>query len=219
VGRRTPELGLVVEPGREQLVALLEQEGRIRDQEVRIRRRDGALRDILVSGEVIEVGGEPCLLAMFYDITERKHLEREVLEVSDREQRRIGHDLHDDLGQRLTGIAFLAKVLLQNLEEKRDENAEQARRITQLLNETLAYARDLSRLLSPVEVYPEGLRDASVLLAQNTRKLFGLACPLEAEGDLSVDDNGVATHLYRIAQEAVTNAARHARARAIHIRL
>jgi PAS domain S-box-containing protein len=220
VGRTVADLDLFVVPrGRKQIIKVLLQEGGYRNLELQVRDKSGQVRDLLASGEVIDFGGERCVLTMSYDITERKRLEREVLEISAREQRRIGQDLHDELGQKLTGIAFLSKVLQDELVKEASPQAASMQQITEFIGETLAYTRDLARMLSPVEMLADGLVDALSRLAEQTQRVFGVTCRLGARHPLIVEDNQTATHLYRIAQEAVNNAVKHARAREICIDL
>jgi PAS domain S-box-containing protein len=160
------------------------------------------------------------------DITERKRLEEEVLQISERERRRIGQDLHDGLGQHLTGIAFLSKSLQQRLGAKSvasqpptaDESAE-AGQIAELVQQAVGQTRALARGLHPVEPSSNGLMAALTELAVRTEAFFHLECAFEYERPVLLPDNVMATHLYRIAQEAVTNAVKHARAKAIRIRL
>ncbi len=155
----------------------------------------------------------------FRDVTERRRLEREVIEAAELERRRIGQDLHDELGQQLTGAAFLAQVLAQKLAAQSLPEAEDADHLTALINEVLAETRDLSRLLSPVDVQGEGLADALQELTEQTERVFEVPCPLLTEGDVRVADNVVATHLFRIAQEAVNNALKHANPSEVTVRL
>jgi signal transduction histidine kinase len=153
------------------------------------------------------------------DITARKRLERQLLEISDREQRRIGQDLHDDLCQQLTGIEFMSQSLEQNLAAKFAPEAAAAAEITKLVRGAISDTRDLARGLSPVMLEADGLMPALQQLADNTDKLFNVPCQLCSDASVRVADNAVAIHLYRIAQEAVSNAIKHGRARQICIRL
>ncbi|MGO8697635.1 MAG: response regulator [Limisphaerales bacterium] len=158
-------------------------------------------------------------LSMLRDVTERRNLEREIQEISEREQRRLGQDLHDGLGQSLTGIAFLAKVLQQKLSAKGMEESEAAGNIAALINEALAETRRLSRGLCPVILDGNDIEAALEQLAENVRSMFGVACELDCEGEIKIADNTVAMHLYRIAQEAATNAIKHGQAKSIILSL
>jgi signal transduction histidine kinase len=151
-------------------------------------------------------------LSILRDVTERRALEREIQEISEREQRRLGQDLHDGLGQSMTGIAFLAKVLQQKLQAKGIQEAEAAGNIASLLNEALAQTRRLSRGLCPVVLDSNDIEAALEQLAESLRTIFAVSCELRCEPDIKLADNAVAVHLYRIAQEAATNAIKHGQA-------
>ena len=151
------------------------------------------------------------------DISERKRLEKTVLEISEREQRRIGQDLHDGLGQHLTGIAFMTKVQEQRLAERKIPEAADAARIVQLVNDAIQKARELSRGLLPVVSDAQGLMSALRLFASEVSDLFPVSCRFHCEEAVLIHDDSTATHLYRIAQEAVNNAIKHGRAKNILI--
>jgi PAS domain S-box-containing protein len=153
------------------------------------------------------------------DITERKRLEEEIQEISEQEKRRIGQDLHDGLGQHLTGIAFMAKALQQRLSTKRLPEASDAANITALVNDTITQTRDLARGLCPVEVERNGLHAALQQLSGSVEKMFGVSCSFNGDQPVLLDDNAAAVHLYRIAQEAINNAIKHGSAKSIEIQL
>jgi PAS domain S-box-containing protein len=153
------------------------------------------------------------------DITARKHLERQLLEISDREQRRIGQDLHDDLCQQLAGIEFMSQSLGQNLTMRSAPEAAAAMEITKLIRGAISHTRDLARGLSPVMLEAEGLMPALEQLADNTEKLFNVSCQLCHDSGVLIEHHSMAIHLYRIAQEAVSNAIKHGRASEIIIKL
>ena len=153
------------------------------------------------------------------DITELKRLEKEVLEASETEQRRIGQDLHDGLGQELTGLSFLTQNLRRRLADGGRAEAADADRIAGLIARTIDQTRELARGLSPVEWGSDGLAAALRNLARTVRATYGVPCTAECDSAARVEDHVAAVHLYRIAQEALTNAARHAGASAIRLRL
>ncbi len=153
------------------------------------------------------------------DITESKRLEKAILEISAREQQRIGQDLHDGLGQHLTGIAFMSKVLEQKLADQSPREAADAAKIVKLVNEAIHKARELSRGLLPVVSDEGGLMSALEQLAAEVEDLFGISCRFECDQPVLIHDNDAAMHLYHIAQEAVNNAIKHGRARHIVISL
>jgi signal transduction histidine kinase len=150
---------------------------------------------------------------------ERKQLEAEVLQISDREQQRIARDLHDGLGQLLSGTVHLANVLQLELAEQALPEAAEALRILELLNLAVSETRTLARGLYPVRPEANGLVAALQELAARTQELFKVGCRLRCGKPVLVADKAVATHLYRIAQEAVANAIKHGHPSQIQITL
>ena len=149
---------------------------------------------------------------------ERRVLEEELLNASSREQQRIGQDLHDSLCQQLAGIEFQNSVLVQQL-CKRPEAQAEAARIGELIRNATKQARALARGLSPVEIEPNGLMAALNNLAINATHLFRVRCSFECPQPVLLENRISATHLYRIAQEAIGNAVKHGQAQAIVISL
>ncbi|MDB6130487.1 MAG: hypothetical protein JWM04_1594, partial [Verrucomicrobiales bacterium] len=158
-------------------------------------------------------------LCILRDITERRNLEREIQEISEREQRRLGQDLHDGLGQTLTGIGFLTKVLQQKLATKELEEANDASNLVKLMSEALLQTRELARGLCPVVLEMNDLHAALQQLSVNLEKIFGVSATVEFDSGIKIKDNNVAIHLYRIAQEATTNAIKHGKAAKVNISL
>jgi len=153
------------------------------------------------------------------DVTESKRLERTLLEISGREQRRIGQDLHDGLGQHLTGVAFMSKVLEQKLREKELPEAAEAAKIVALVNQAIDKTRELSHGLLPVLSDARGLMSALERLALQVEDLFQVSCVFECAQPVLIRESDIATQLYHIAQEAVNNALKHGHSRHIVIRL
>jgi signal transduction histidine kinase len=153
------------------------------------------------------------------EMLERSRLEKELLEIAEGERRRIGHDLHDSLGQHLTATALAGKVLAKKLADKSAADSAAADRLVGLMEEAIELTRKLARSLHPIELQANGLADALQHLAANLSKAFNVACRFEHSGALTVAATGAQTHLYRIAQEAASNAIRHGRARNIVISL
>jgi signal transduction histidine kinase len=143
------------------------------------------------------------------DITERKRLEREILEISNREQRRIGHDLHDGVCQQLAGIAFLTSTLAEELAEEGVSQSPQAEKISGMINEAIDQTRGVARGLFPVRLEEKGLVAALEELAANATEVFKIHCRFVAEGPPVLVENEIALHLYYIALEALANAAKH----------
>lgn len=191
------------------------------ESEHRVRRVDGSLgwtfsRAVPMldpKGRIIEWFG--CAS----DITERKRLEQQLLEVGEREQRRIGHDLHDGLCQELNGICYLAKLLEREMERELPGRAGEAERLGKLLAHALQVTRKVARGLQPVPPVPEGLMLTLRELADRTRDLYGVECRFECRKPVLVRQHSTATHLYRMAQEAVSNALKHGHPTRIRVRL
>jgi PAS domain S-box-containing protein len=154
-----------------------------------------------------------------FDITERKSLEEAILEISATEQRRIAQDLHDGLGQHLTGIAFMSKVLEEKLSDKLLPEAGEAAKIVRMVNDAIENTRQLARGLHPVAAEPLGLMSALKKWASEVEELFHMRCTFQCARPLPIGDPNLATHLYRIAQEAVHNAIRHGKAKNIVVGL
>jgi PAS domain S-box-containing protein len=183
--------------------------------------RDGTQRVIAWSTTFLPGAGDAAsyIIASGIDITERKHMEKTILDISAREQRRIGQDLHDGLGQHLTGIAFMTKVQEQKLMEKGLAEAGDATKIVSLVNEAINKTRELARGLLPVLSDAHGLMSALQRWAGEVEDLFGVSCRFQCLTPVLIHDDAVATHLYYIAREAVNNAIKHGRPRYIVIRL
>ena len=192
-----------------------------KDYEMSWVTRDGSRRLIAWSGTILPAENESpaYIIATGIDITERKRLEKAILEISAAEQRRIGQDLHDGLGQHLTGIAFMSKVQEQKLADKGLAEATEAARIVGLVNEAIHKTRQLAHGLLPVASDAHGLMSALKRWAAEVEDLFHISCRLRVNSPVLIYDANVSTHLYRIAQEAVNNAIRHGQAKNIEISL
>jgi len=165
------------------------------------------------------ISGEDEMLAMVRDITERKRLEKEVLEISAREQHRMGQDLHDGVGQLLTGVAFMSRALQQKLANKCRAEAKMAGNIVNLLVQALAQTRNLAKGLFPVDLETHGLAAGLRELSSNVEELFGISCVFLCAEPFRIPDRDKARHLYRIAQESINNAIKHGEAHQVLISL
>ena len=182
--------------------------------------RDG--REITVSESITllpsrTTNGSEAYAFIVRDITEQKRLEKEVLDIAEREQSRFGHDLHDGLGQHLTGVQFMAQVLKQRLESQKREEAGEAGEIARLIRQAITQARDLARGLSPVVLQSKSLQDALRDLAAGVTRRGQAECIAELDDDIAITNSEGAIQLYRIAQEAVNNAGKHGQATNITI--
>ena len=189
-------------------------------REVRGRRKNGLDFPMDLAVSAATVGQRRIFTGLVRDITERKRLEREILEISDHEQRRIGSDLHDDLCQRLAGIRFSCDALKSSLGKASDKNIlERVEKIASGVSEAIDRTRMLARGLSPVALESNGLISALQELTDGVRQLFGMNCTFKSKGKVAVGDGLVATHLYRITQEAMNNALKHGRPSRLRVSL
>jgi PAS domain S-box-containing protein len=193
----------------------------VQDFEIAWESRTGGRR--LISWSLTALRGpkgEPrYFIAAGTDVTVRKRLETAVMEVSGREQRRIGQDLHDGLGQLLTGIAFMSKVQEQRLADNGAAEAAEASKIVRLVNEAIHKARELSRGLMPGLAEPNGLMCSLEQLAREIEEVFGVCCRFSPGVPVLIHDAAISSHVYHIAQEAVSNAIKHGKATHIDIDL
>ena len=226
IGRKlgdVPVLGERIDDG-ESLDAQLLRSGRAQtDRERAVVAKNGSVRWWLTSKIPLRdptSGAVMGLVCTARDVSARKELEQEILEISNREQRRLGSDLHDGLGQELTGLSLLLKSLEVQITRETPHYLPQLTKITELLAHTIQSTRSLARGLAPVNLERGGLPEALRHLATRCTDMYGLDCDfIDRALKLPELDEGSATHLYRIAQEATTNAARYARAKSIRIEL
>jgi signal transduction histidine kinase len=166
------------------------------------------------TAELAEVNAQ-----LLNQIRERQQLEALVLNISEREQQRIGQDLHDGLCQQLTGIKFKSSLLQQKLAERGSAEARDAREIESLLSEAIEQARNQALGLHPIRLEAEGLKTALHELVASITDVFGIECVCTFPDSMSIRDHAVAIHFYRIAQEAISNAIKHGKAKKIQLQL
>ena len=190
-------------------------------QQDRARRLDGQEIDIEFMASALTEGGRRLLHVILQDVSERRALEREVIEISTAEQARIGREIHDGICQQLLATDLMVVGLLRRLERGgADEQVLQAlRQVTTQIEQSLAQARALANGSAPVHIDAESLQASLRAMAQSLSASHGVPCTLDFAGDASGLDQVTATHLYRIAQEALTNAVKHAHAARIELSL
>jgi signal transduction histidine kinase len=157
--------------------------------------------------------------ALQREVAERQRLDREISRVADRERHRLGQDLHDSLGQHLTGTALAAQVLKEKLALRSAPETAEAEKLVRYVEQGIDVTRNLARGFFSPELDADGLIVALQGLAENMTERFGINCVFEGEESLRIHDAAIATQLYRIAQEAVMNSIKHAAAQRIAIRL
>jgi PAS domain S-box-containing protein len=233
IGRTSPELGLWADPAhRRRLIAAVRRDGMVRDYEFAGQLRDGRVQTTSISAEVIQVGGEACLLAVATDITERKDAEEKarrsraelralaarLLLVREEERTRIAREIHDELGQALTGLK-LDLAWLQPRIDDRGELSEWVRSIVQRVDSTMDSVRRIATDLRPSILDHLGLVAAIEWQAQEFERRTGVTASVRTNApDVAVDEVR-ATAVFRMLQETLTNVARHARASRVDIEL
>lgn len=189
--------------------------------EHRVRHKDGNYRWILSRALLVrDPAGKPRRVTGAHtDITERKQLEKEIIRISDREQWRIGQELHDGLGQQLTAIELMCQSLKGDLAELLPDSAEQVARMSIYLREAISQTRALAHGLTPFMLDAGGLQSALEKLTERTSSLGRLKCQFICPSPVLLKDREAAGHFFRIAQEAVNNALKHAGATEILLQL
>jgi signal transduction histidine kinase len=153
------------------------------------------------------------------DAVARRELEQEVLRIGEQERQRIARDLHDDLGQQLTGVAILARALATRLSSRGMPEASEARELGDLVQGAISQSIALARGLDPMTEFGVDLPAALEALAQDGERRFRIRCGFRQRGDLPALDGTAAAHLYRVAQEAITNAVKHGPAGSVAVEL
>jgi len=157
--------------------------------------------------------------ALQHEMAERRRLDQEIAQVADRERRRLGHDLHDKLGQHLTGTALTAQVLKEKLAARSSPEVDEAEKLVRYVEEGIDLTRNLARGFFSPELDSEALIVALQRLAEKVNERFMINCVVDVDKSVRVGDSAIANQLYRIAQEAVTNSIKHGAAKRIEIRL
>ena len=225
LGKQLWEIGLFRDAGKSKAAFQeLQKTGYIRYENLPLETKEGRRIDVEFVSNAYQADGTRVIQCNIRDITMRKHAEMEkaVLESSEREQRRIGQELHDGLCQQLTGVALLGKALAQKLAAGGPVDAADATEMTELITQAIDQTRALARGLSPVEVEAAGLVPALRKFAAVTERSYGIVCVFAHDDSLQFQHPqafSLSTHLYRIVQEAVNNAIQHGKARRVLIGL
>ena len=163
--------------------------------------------------------GKKIYTGIIRDLTRRRELERQILEIAIEERRRIGRELHDGLGQMLTGIRMLSENLARKLNANGLPGAEEVKEISDMVKEADEYSNMLARGMSHIDLENKGLCDALRVLCSRVEKQSGVTCRFTESGETGVGNHTIALHLYRIAQEAINNAIKHGNPSQITVRL
>jgi PAS domain S-box-containing protein len=183
-------------------------------------RKDGSTFPLTLSVSEFHIGPRRMFTGIIHDISNRRRLEQEILEASANEQRRIGHELHDGICQQILGASFGMEVLAQRLEAGRaTKEVASVRKLMDLLNDTLTQARALSHGLNPIDLRAGGLAKALADLAARVSDTFRIECRFHEDGQVELADSATSTHLFRIAQESISNAIKHGKPKRIEVRL
>lgn len=187
--------------------------------EARLRHRDGTYRWILSRATLIrDAQGRPQrLVGSHVDLTAQRELQRRVLEASEQERRIVGYDLHDGLGQQLTAVEMLTQLVGKSIPAADQPTHRLLGEMSQLIRQSIAHVRTVSRGLAPTTPTGKGLTDALEELAHVSQEASGIRCQFHPGTSMSPVEPLVATQLYRIAQEAVNNAIKHSKAGRIDI--
>ena len=187
--------------------------------EARFRHPGG--RTVWVLGQVAPerdaLGATAGYVGAIVDMTELRRLEREVLEISDRERARIGQDLHDDLCQQLVAIQYSAAALTRELPAVDPGLCARSAELVEMLKAAVVDARQMARRIFPVNLDQAGLMSALLELTERSSRYFGIVCRFDCPEPVLLEENSTGTHLFRIAQEALSNAVRHGHATEITI--
>lgn len=183
-------------------------------------RKDGSVFPIDLSvGEALLPSGRRVFTGIIRDLTDRKALEHKIVHISEEERSRIGRDLHDDLCQQLAAIGCLAKVAQKRLANAGSEEAANLEEIVRMVSDANTRARETARGLMPVVHDSGGLMDALNDLAESTTRAFEVQCDFRFDNPVKVQDTQTAVQLFRVAQEAVSNAVKHSQATRVEIHL
>ncbi len=226
LGRRTGELfgRQLIEfcadpPEVTDMLKRLAQNQSLHDHRLRLRGQDGSLLHALVDANALWEKGKLIHSCWFVrDVTQRVALQKEILAVGEQVQSRIGQDLHDDLCQQLTGIEFLARSLERRLAGSSPAEASRAAEVTQLTRQAITHARELAHGMTPLDLESDGLGGALRNLAARVKKIFNIDCRFRDDLQERVEDPLTRIYVYRVAQEAITNAIKHGKAGRIEVR-
>lgn len=186
-------------------------------REVRGLRKDGSIFPMDLAVSEVRYNDEVIFMGLIRDITKRRRMENEILQISEEERMRIGQDLHDGLGQMLTGIGLLSNNLANRLDANALPGAKEAREIYSLIREADEQAKDLSHGLASIELVEDEFQTALLQLCKRAKRLFTINCTADLDPTIRINDKMSKLHMYRIVQEAMSNAVKHGHAKHIYV--
>ncbi|MDX1639396.1 MAG: PAS domain S-box protein [Balneolaceae bacterium] len=188
-------------------------------REVRGKRKSGEIFPMELSVSEVKINGTVFFTGIISDISERRKLENEILQISEEERHKIGRELHDGLGQMLTGIGLIARNLANKLKSNELPGAQEVQEIADMIREADEQARSLAHGLVHLELEEEGFHVALEQLCKRAKRLFNIECDKDLDSDFQIDDKMAILHLYRIVQEAISNAVKHGQATVVKVEL
>jgi signal transduction histidine kinase len=219
IGQTSEDIGLWEKGERDNFIKLIQRDNFVHEQEYEVfKRKNKKTISLFITG-MIEINNIKCLLGGFIDKTEQRILEQEVLNISELERKKIGQDLHDDVGQILLGITLLSKTIENKLDTKLKEEYEIASKISKYSNIAIEKIKNLSHDLCPVDFTTQGIIYALQELSNNIGYFSNISCKFIYDNNIILNNNTVATNLFRIAQEAINNAVKHGKPKNIELSL
>lgn len=189
------------------------------DREIQGLKKDGTVFPIELTISDIKWDDSRLFTGIIRNLTAKKNLERRIFEIGNEERRRIGRELHDALGQMLTGIRLLSENLAKKLQVNELPGTEEVKEIAEMVKEADEYTRKLSRGLVQVDLEKKGLSLALQNLCSQFTKASGVQCNYSESGNVEIENHTLALHIYRIVQEAINNAVKHAEPDKIMVRI
>lgn len=216
IGKSIDELSLYLDfKNFAQIADILEKQGRVRDMDLELVNAENKRRLGTLNAEQIEIWGEKCILCSVDDLTETKRLEREIIDISERERLQLGQYLHDDLCPHLMGIEVMHKVLRQKLGAKGYTDLGSIDKVRELVQQAINKTGRISRGLCPTHIADQALELTLEELCRDIEEIYGVFCRIEHDGRSVLSGTNVATHVFYIAREAAYNAVKHGKARNI----
>jgi PAS domain S-box-containing protein len=218
IDKTLDNLSIFQQPGMfNQVIEVLNHNGRIRGLDVEFVDAGGHVQLGIINAETVHIWNKPCILCAVEDLTETKKLEREIIDISERERLQLGQYLHDDLCSHLLGIEVMQKVLAQKMAKQGFSDIESVNRIRDLVQDAIDKTRRISRGLCPTHIAEQELELALQELCSDIEQIFGVTSQLIFDDTKIRLNPSMASHIYYIAREAVYNAIKHGHARHISL--